>query len=127
MAEGLSAYTANAVLNAAGNNTSFAVAQAYVQLHVGAPGSAGTANTATETTRKAVSFAAASAGSIASDADVSWTSISGSQDATHFTVWDASSAGNFLWSGTITANGYIAGDTYVFPSGAFTASFTLAS
>jgi len=127
MAEGLSAYMANATLNAAGNNTSFAVATPYVQLHVGAPGSAGTANAATETTRKAVSFAAASAGSIASDADVTWTSIAGSQDATHFTVWDASSAGNFLWSGTITANGYIAGDTYVFPSGAFTASFTLAS
>ncbi len=127
MAEGLSSYAANATLNAMGNNTSFAVAQAYVQLHTAAPGAAGTSNVATETTRKAVSFAAASAGAIASDADISWTNIAGSQDATHFTVWDASSAGNFLFSGTITANGYTAGDTYTVPSGAFTASFTLAS
>ena len=127
MAEGLSSYAANACLNAMCNNTSFAVAQGYVQLHTAAPGAAGTSNVATETTRKAASFAAASAGAIASDADISWTNIAGSQDATHFTVWDASSAGNFLFSGTITANGYTAGDTYTFPSGAFTASFTLAS
>ena len=72
MAEGLSSYAANAILNAMGNNTSFAVATAYVQLHTAAPGSAGTANVATETTRKAVSFAVASGGSMASDADVSW-------------------------------------------------------
>jgi hypothetical protein len=127
VAEGLSSYAATAILNALGNNTSLAIATPYVQLHVGAPGSAGTANVASETTRKLVSFAVASSGSIASDADVSWASITGSQDATHFTVWDLSSGGNFLWSGTITANGYTAGDTYTFPSGAFTASFTLAS
>ena len=127
MAEGLSTYAANATLNAMGNNTSFAVATAYVQLHTAAPGAAGTSNVATETTRKAVSFGAASSGTITNDADVSWTNIAGSQDATHFTVWDASSAGNFLWSGTITANGYTAGDTYVFPSGSFSASFTVAS
>jgi hypothetical protein len=127
MAEGISAYMANATLNAVGNNISFAVATTYVQLHTAAPGAAGTSNVATETTRKAVSFGAASAGAIANDADVSWTNIAGSQDATHFTVWDASSAGNFLFSGVITGNGYIAGDTYVFPAGEFTASFTLAS
>jgi len=127
MAEGISSYMANATLNAAGNNTSFAVATAYVQLHTAAPGAAGTSNVATETTRKAISFAVASGGSMASDADITWTGIAGSQDATHFTVWDASSAGNFLFSGTITANAYTAGDTYTFPSGSFTASFTLAS
>ena len=127
MAEGFSSYAATATLNAIGNNTSFAVATPYVQLHVGAPGAAGTSNVATETTRKLVSFAAASAGAIASDADVTWPNIAGTQDSTHFTVWDASSGGNFLFSGTITANGYTAGDTYTFPSGAFTASFTLAS
>lgn len=127
MAEGMSAFMANAVLDAVGNNTSFVVAQGYVQLHTAAPGAAGTTNIATETDRMAVAFAAASAGSMASNADVSWTAIAGSQDATHFTVWDASTAGNFLFSGTITANAYVAGDTLTFPSGAFTVSFTLAS
>jgi hypothetical protein len=127
MAEGISSYTATAVLNAIGNNTSFAVATAYLQLHTGAPGSAGTANVATETTRKAVSFGVASAGAIANDVAVTWTGIAGSQDATHWSLFDASSAGNFLGSGTITASAYTAGDTLTFAIGDIDLAFTTAS
>lgn len=127
MAHGLSNYLCNAILNAVGNNTSFGVAVPYVKLHVGDPGAAGTANPATETTRKPISFAVASAGAIASDADISWTNISGSQDATHFTVWDDVSAGNFLFSGSVTAGAYTAGDTYTITSGNLSASLTVAS
>ena len=127
MATGLSAYLCNSFLNALGNNTSYAVTQVYVKLHVGDPGSAATANAATETTRKSVSFAVASAGAIASDADISWTNISGSQDATHFSSWDSLTAGNFLFSGTITGNAYTAGDTYTISSGNLSASLTVAS
>ena len=75
MATGLSAYLCNSFLDALGNNTSYAVTQVYIKLHVGDPGAAGTSNAATETTRKAVSFGAASTGAIASDADISWTNI----------------------------------------------------
>ena len=127
MATGLSNYLCNSFLDALGNNTSYAVAQVYVKLHVGDPGSAATANAATETTRKSVSFGAASAGAIASDADISWTNIAGSQDATHFSAWDNVSAGNFLFSGTITGNAYTAGDTYTISSGNLSASLTVAS
>jgi hypothetical protein len=127
MATGLSAYLCNSFLDALGNNTSYAVAQVYIKLHVGDPGAAGTSNAATETTRKSVSFGAASTGAIASDADISWTNIAGSQDATHFTAWDNISAGNFLFSGTITGNAYTAGDTYTISSGNLTATLTLAS
>jgi hypothetical protein len=127
MATGISAYLANAWLNALGNATSFSVTTAYVKLHVGDPGSAGTSNAATETTRKAVSFAAASNGALASDADVTWTNIAGSQDATHFTAWDNATTGNFLFSGTITGNAYTAGDTYTISSGGLTVSLTVAS
>ena len=127
MAVGLSNYLCNSFLNALGNNTSYAVTQVYIKLHVGDPGSAATANAATETTRKSVSFAAASAGAIASDADISWTNISGSQDATHFSAWDSLTAGNFLFSGTITGNAYTAGDTYTISSGNLSASLTVAS
>ena len=127
MATGISSYLANAWLDALGNNSSFAVTTVYVKLHTGDPGAAGTANPATETTRKSVSFAAASAGSLASDAAVTWTNIAGSEDATHFTAWDNLSAGNFLFSGTITANPYTAGDTFTIASGALTVSLTLAS
>lgn len=127
MATGISSYLAGAWLDALGNNTSFAVANVYVKLHVGDPGANGTSNAATETTRKLASFAAASAGSLASDADITWTNIAGSQDATHFTAWDNISAGNFLFSGTITANAYTAGDTFTISSGSLTVSLTLAS
>lgn len=127
MAHGIGSYLGDAWLNALGNNTSFAVAQVYVKLHVGDPGANGTANPATETTRKAVSFGVASAGVLASDADVSWTNIAGSEDANHFTAWDSLTTGNFLFSGTITANPYDAGDTYTISSGNLTATLTLAS
>ncbi len=127
MAAGLSSYLANAFLDALGNNTSFAVSTVYVKLHVGDPGVNGTSNAATETTRKSVSFSAASSGALASDADVTWTNIAGSEDATFFSAWDNLSAGNFLFSGSISGNAYTAGDTYVIPSGSLTVSLTLAS
>jgi len=127
MATGLSAYLANKFLDAVGNATAYSASNVYVKLHVGDPGAAGTANPATETTRKEVTFSAASTGSIASDVDVIWTNIAGSQDATHFTAWDNLTTGNFLFSGTITGNAYTAGDTYTIASGSLTASLTVAS
>jgi len=127
MATGISTYLGNSWMNALGNATAFSVAEVYVKLHIGDPGSAGTANPATETSRKVASFSAASAGGLTSDADVSWTNIAGSQDATHFTCFDASTAGNFLFSGAITAGAFTAGDTYTISSGNLTVSLTLAS
>jgi len=128
MAEGISSYLANAILDAIGNATNYtAPATLYIKLHTAAPGASGATAAATETTRKAVSCSAASGGAITSDADIVWTSIAGSQDATHFSLWDHVSAGNFLGSGTITANAYTAGDTYTIPTGDFDLSFTVAS
>jgi len=127
MPTGLSSYLANKFLDAVGNATAYSSANVYVKLHVGDPGADGTANAATETTRKSVSFSAASAGGLTSDADLSWESIAGSEDATFFTVWDNLSAGNFLFSGTVAGNAYTAGDTFTIPSGSLTVSLTLAS
>lgn len=114
MAVGLASGVANKMLDAvAGRTTYTAETAVYVQLHIGDPGAAGTSNTATETTRKAVTFgSAAASGTIANTAALTWTAISGSQDATHFSAWTASSAGTFLFSGTVTANAYTAGDTF---------------
>jgi hypothetical protein len=127
MATGLSAYLANSFLNALGNSIAYSVTLPYIKLHVGDPGANGTANPAVETTRKSVSFAVASAGAIASDADVTWTNIAGSEDATFFTAWDDLTAGNFLFSGSITGNPYTAGDTYTIASGSLSASLVVAS
>jgi hypothetical protein len=127
MAHGIGAYLGNAWMNALGNATAFSVAVPYVKLHTGDPGAAGTSNPAVETTRKSVSFGVSTTGALASDADISWTNIAGSEDANHFTCWDALSGGNFLFSGTIQANPYTAGDTYTISSGNLTVSLTLAS
>ena len=127
MPTGLSSYLANKFLDAVGNATAYSATDVYVKLHIGDPGADGTANAATETTRKSVSFSAASAGGLTSDADLSWESIAGSEDATFFTVWDNLSAGNFLFSGTVAGNAYTAGDTFTIPSGSLTVSLTLAS
>ena len=127
MATGLSAYLANSFLDSLGNATSFSVSDVYVKLHIADPGSAGTANPATETTRKVASFGSATAGGLSSDAAITWTNIAGSEDATYFTAWDSATAGNFLFSGTITGNPYTAGDTYTIASGALTVSLTVAS
>lgn len=121
MADGLGPAGANTALDA------IVAAYPWIKLHTGAPGSAATANAATETTRKQATFAAASGGSVASNGALSWTNIAGSQDATDFSAWTASSAGTFGFSGVITANAYTAGDTYSVASGGLTASFTLAS
>jgi hypothetical protein len=127
MPTGLSNYLANKFLDAVGNATAYSSANVYVKLHIGDPGANGTANAAIETTRKSVSFSAALTGGLTSDADVSWESIAGSEDATFFTVWDNLTAGNFLFSGTVAGNAYTAGDTFTIPSGSLTVSLTLAS
>lgn len=121
MAEGFGSAGANTALDA------LVAAYPWVKLHIGAPGSAGTANAATETTRKQVTWAASSGGSVANSAAITWSSIAGSQDATHFTAWTASSAGTFGFSGTIVANAYTAGDDYTVAIGGLTVSVTLAS
>lgn len=123
---GMASSVADNVLDAIFNSTAYSVSAVYIQLHVGDPGSAGTANVATETTRQQLSCAAASGGAITSSADLVWTDISGSEDATHWSAWDAASAGTFLGSGTITANAYTAGDTFTIPAGDFDVSIPTA-
>jgi hypothetical protein len=124
MAVGYSGYVANKTLDALYNNTSFAVTNSYMQLHVGDPGANGTANQATETTRKLLSFGSAASAAIENDSPIVWTAIAGSQTATHFTIWDASTGGNFLWSGTMVANPYTAGDTLTIDVGDLDISMT---
>jgi hypothetical protein len=127
MAVGYSTYFANKTLDATFSNTSFAVTTSYIQLHVGDPGANGTANTATETTRKSLSMEAAASAATENDAQIVWTNIAGSETATHFSIWDAATSGNFLWSGTVTANSYTAGDTVIVDVGDLDISMTPAS
>lgn len=121
MATSWSAAAANSALDA------LLTAYPWVKLHVGAPGSAGTANPATETTRKQATYGSASGGAASNSGALTWTAVAGSEDYTHFTAWSASTAGNFGFSGLVTANAVTAGDTFTVPIGDLDVTLTLAS
>lgn len=121
MALGHSAAEAAKIV-ATGSNV--ALDGSWILLHVGEPGADGTANVATETTRKQISLGTPSAGVVTNDTPITWTSISGSQDATHFSLWTASTAGTFLYSGTLTAPAYTAGEDYEIEAGGLTITQT---
>jgi hypothetical protein len=124
MSLGPSVFTVNGWLNALFRGTPFSVAQACIQLHVAEPGAAGTTAIAAETTRKAVPMAAPAAPvagviTISNSTQVQYGNIQGSQDASHYSLWDSLTpgSGNFLGSGIINANQYTAGDTLTFAVG----------
>ena len=85
----------------------------YVKLHTGDPGEDGTSNAATNTTRQAVSWNAASSGSISTSVTITWTNVSTTETYTHWTLWDNASAGNCLWIGALNASAAVsAGDNF---------------
>lgn len=95
----------------------------YVKLHIGAPGEAGTANAATETTRAAVTFNAASGGTSTNATGPSWTNVSTTETYTHFSIWDNSTAGNCLIVGALSASVAVtAGDNFSIPAGSLSVS-----
>lgn len=85
----------------------------YIKLHTGDAGEDGTANAATNTSRQSASWAAASSGSIATNATISWTNVSTTETYSHWSMWDASTAGNCLWTGALSSSAAVtAGDTF---------------
>lgn len=87
----------------------------FVKLHTGDPGASGTSNASAETTRKALTLAAASGGSRSATSTLpSWaTWAAGSETLTHVSVWDASTNGTFKYSFALTASKSITnGDTF---------------
>jgi hypothetical protein len=90
----------------------------YVKLHLGDPGSAGTANAAANTTRTAVTFSAASGGAITNSADVAWTNVPNAETYSHVSFWDASTAGTFLGSDDLAVSRTVAiGDNFTIAAG----------
>jgi hypothetical protein len=85
----------------------------YVKLHTGDPGEDCTANAATNTSRQSAAWSAASAGAIAVSAAITWTNVSTTETYTYWSLWDASTAGNPLWSGALSSSAAVtAGDTF---------------
>lgn len=122
MAEGWGPAGAGTALDALG------AAYSWFKLHISAPGATATAGAATETTRKQATWNATGTDGILENSNAfSWTAIAGSQDATHFSAWTLVTAGVFGFSGTVTANAYVAGDTLSVAAGAVVVSVPLAS
>lgn len=98
MSAEFSTFGANSVLDGTG-----IPATLYLKAHLGNPGAAGTANAATETTRKAFTRSAASAGATSNPALLQWTNAAATENWTHWTAWDASTGGNCWMVGDLSA------------------------
>lgn len=93
----------------------------YLALYTAAPSDAG-GGTEVSTggyTRQAITFSAASGGATSNTADVSFTAAGADYGTvTHVGVFDASTAGNLLWHGAMTASKTVQdGDTITFATG----------
>jgi len=112
----LSNHLENALLNHIRGGAAFTQpASLHVKLHTGSPGEDAANNAATESTRKTVTFGAASGGSMAAAGSpvAEWTDVSTTETYTHFSVWDHASAGNPLGSGELDSSAAVtAGDTF---------------
>lgn len=104
MAVGLEASHANALMDALLRNQAYTPpAAVYIQLHKGDPGPNGTANAATETTRKLATYQAASGGATTNTGALLWSNVAATETYSHYTAWDASTNGNFIFSDALTA------------------------
>lgn len=109
-----------------GTASTTAPSAVYLGLSTGslADDASGTELSGNNYTRKAITFASASGGSIASNASVEFNSATGSWGTiSHWGIWDASSGGNLLFHGAFTASKAIAtGDILKVASGSLTIS-----
>jgi hypothetical protein len=121
MTAGLSAAKAASILNTY-RATAYSAVSGFVKLHTGDPGSAGASAASAVTTRNGITFNAPSGGAMTLLALASY-AMTTTETITHISIWDASSAGNFLESWPLTAPvPVINGSTLTFSS--FTLSYT---
>lgn len=121
MAEGWIAGAANLVL------TNEAKDYTFVQLHTAAPGPAGTTAVATEADRMAVTWGTAAAGAMTTTTDAEWTSVAGTEDYTRISVWTLASGGSCGFTGLVTANPVVAGDTFTIAASDLDVSIAVAT
>ena len=135
MAVGVSNFAANGWLNTIkSTGTSFNVAGGvFTQLHTQPPGAAGQTSVSSTTTRPAITFTAATTGVLVNggtSSQPSWATWAGTNGevVSHVTFWDTAlgTAGNFLWSSSLSSNKTInTGDTFTLT--AATLTITVAS
>lgn len=86
------------------------VAQLYLQLHTADPTDTGTVGVSTITgspsARVAINFGAASGGVATQSGTTSWTNVAGAslpETISHYSIWDATTAGNCVVTGAMAA------------------------
>lgn len=121
----MSNYLENAIVNATLRNTSYtSPAAVYVALFTTDPTDAGSGTEVSggSYARQEATFGAPSNGASTTSADISFPQATGSWGTvTHFGVYDASSTGNLLYHGALTASKTIeTGDIFKIASGSLT-------
>ena len=111
MSTGPTAYLVNKMLDHAMRNVIYTPpAIVYFKGHTGDPGAAGAGNPSAQTTRYAVTFAAAASGLILLSGNPELT-LTASETISHGSLWDGATAGNCLWTfQAAVAKGGVAGD-----------------
>ncbi len=90
------------------------IAGLFIAQHTGDPGAAGTSGASAVTTRRQATMNAASGGQITLSSMSGSYAMTASETISYFSVWDASTAGNFLFSGDWTTPRVVVnGDTLV--------------
>lgn len=113
MTVGITAYLANKLLDHVGRNVAYTPpAVVYAKAHLGDPGATGANNASAQTTRLALSFAAAASGSMSANTTPEWT-LNATETITHVSFWDAAgpAGGNCLWTAAASVSkGGVNGD-----------------
>lgn len=119
-------YAEQKILDHLLGTTSFTMPAApWIKLHTGDPGEDATANAAGNTTRKQVTFGATASpsGVATSTSSADWTNVSTAETYSWYSTWDASTGGNPLLVGQLTAAVTVAvGDNFSLPIGSLTAT-----
>ena len=111
MAWGMSPYLANKLLDHAFRNVAYTPpASIWARAALGDPGASGTTNPSAQTTRSQVTWNAAASGAITL-LNVPEVTLNATETVVGMTFWDASTAGNFLFSAQATVSkGGVSGD-----------------
>jgi hypothetical protein len=115
----LSNYLENALINVTLRNTAYtAPATVYVSLHTADSAETGASEvTGGSYARQAAAFSAPSNGATSNTGAITFTSMP-AVTVTHVGIWDASTAGNLLYAGALTASKTLnSGDTFTIPVG----------
>lgn len=90
----------------------------WVQLHTGAPGTAGTANIATNATRRQATMGAATGRLKTSTVDLVFPTVPATETYTHVTYWTAVTGGTLDGQDDLSSPAAMtAGETFTIPAG----------